>query len=73
MRWNSIIQVVDCHAEGESGQVIVGGVGDIPGDTVFAKRLYLQEHRDELRKLILFEPRGAIHHNANILVPSNHP
>ena len=26
MRWNQILQVVDCHAEGESGQVIVGGV-----------------------------------------------
>jgi proline racemase len=73
VRWNTILEVVDCHAEGESGQVIVGGVGDIPGDTVFDKRLYLQDHRDELRKLILFEPRGAIHHNANILVPSNHP
>ena len=73
MRFNSIIKVVDCHAEGESGQVIVGGVGDIPGDTVFDKRLYLQEHRDELRKMILFEPRGAVYHNANILVPSNHP
>src|SRR6476659_1369806 len=73
MRWNTILQVVDCHAEGESGQVIVGGVGDIPGDTVFDKRVHLQNHRDELRKLILFEPRGAINHNANILVPSNHP
>ena len=30
MRWNKILQVVDCHAEGESGQVIVGGVGDDP-------------------------------------------
>jgi proline racemase len=73
MRWKTILQVVDCHAEGESGQVIVGGVGDIPGDTVFDKRVHLQNHRDELRKLILFEPRGAINHNANILVPSNHP
>ncbi len=73
MRWTTILQVVDCHAEGESGQVIVGGVGDIPGDTVFDKRVYLQEHRDDLRKLILFEPRGAVNHNANILVPSNHP
>ena len=73
MRWNIILQVVDCHAEGESGQVIVGGIGHMPGDTVFDKRLHLQNHRDELRKLILFEPRGAPHHNANVLVPSNHP
>ena len=30
MRWKTILQVVDCHAEGESGQVIVGGVATSP-------------------------------------------
>jgi proline racemase len=73
MRWNRTITVVDCHAEGESGQVIVGGVPHIPGDTVFDKRRFLQDHEDDLRRLILFEPRGAVHHNANIIVASNNP
>ena len=65
--------IVDCHAEGESGQVVVGGVPPIPGETVFEKRVFLQDQSDDLRRMILFEPRGAPHHNANILVPSNHP
>lgn len=73
MRWNRTLTVVDCHAEGEIGQVVTGGVPAIPGATVFDKRVYLQDHLDDLRKLILFEPRGAIHHNANILVPPCHP
>ena len=73
MRWSKIITVVDCHAEGESGQVVVGGVPPIPGDTVFDKRRYLQNHADDLRRMILFEPRGSVHHNANLLVPSNDP
>jgi proline racemase len=73
MRWTRTITVVDCHAEGESGQVVVGGVPPIPGDTVFDKRVFLQDHSDDLRRMILFEPRGAPHHNANILVASNHP
>src|SRR5262245_1096044 len=73
MRWNKTVTVVDCHAEGESGQVLVGGVPPIPGDTVFDKRMYLQNHADDLRRMILFEPRGAVHHNANVLVQSNHP
>ena len=73
MRWTRTITVVDCHAEGESGQVVVGGVPPIPGDTVFDKRVFLQDQADDLRRMILFEPRGAPHHNANILVPSNHP
>jgi len=73
MRFRNILNVVDCHAEGEIGQVITGGVGHIPGDTMFDKRVYLQTHRDDIRKMVLFEPRGAPWHNANIVLPSNHP
>jgi proline racemase len=73
MRWSRTITVVDCHAEGESGQVVVGGIPHIPGETVFDKRVYLQDNQDDLRRMILFEPRGAVNHNANILVASNHP
>lgn len=73
MRWNRTITVVDCHAEGESGQVVVGGLPPILGGTVFEKRVYLQDHLDDLRRMILFEPRGAAHHNANIIVPAAHP
>jgi proline racemase len=73
MRWSRTITVVDCHAEGESGQVVVGGVPNIPGDTVFDKRVFLQDHQDDLRRMILFEPRGAVHHNANVIVASNNP
>ena len=48
MSWNKIVQVVDCYAEGESGQVIDGGVGDAPGETVLDKRRHLQDQGDEL-------------------------
>ncbi len=68
-----MLNVVDCHAEGESGKVVVGGVGDVPGDTMFDKRVYLEQHLDQLRELLLFEPRGAVWHNANIVLPSNNP
>jgi len=73
MRFNKVLTVVDCHAEGESGQVITGGVGQIPGETMFDKRVYLETHKDDIRKMVLFEPRGAPWHNANIILPSNHP
>jgi proline racemase len=73
MRWSKALTLVDCHAEGESGKVVVGGVPFVPGETAFDKRVFLQEHRDDLRRMILFEPRGTINHNANILVPSNNP
>lgn len=73
MRFKQVLSVVDCHAEGESGKVIVGGVGQVPGQTMFDKRVHLESQMDHIRKLVLFEPRGAVWHNANIILPSNHP
>ncbi len=73
MRWKRTLSVVDCHAEGESGKVIVGGVGQVPGETMFDKRVHLETKMDDIRKLVLFEPRGAVWHNANIILPSNNP
>lgn len=73
MRFKRVLSVVECHAEGESGKVIVGGVGQVPGQTMFDKKLHLENHMDDIRKMVLFEPRGAVWHNANIVLPSNHP
>ena len=41
-----MITAVDAHAGGEPGRVIVGGVLDVPGRTMFEKRLYLEQHVD---------------------------
>jgi proline racemase len=73
VRWKLAFNVVDAHAEGEVGRVVTGGIGDIPGETVFDKRVYLQEHRDQIRQLLLFEPRGSVVQNANIIVPATDP
>ncbi|PRY83089.1 proline racemase family protein [Donghicola tyrosinivorans] len=73
MRWSRTLNVVDCHAEGEVGRVITGGVPHVPGETMFDKRVYLETHLDDIRQMVLFEPRGAVWHNANILLPSNSP
>ncbi len=48
MRLEKMIMAVDAHACGEPGRVIVGGVLDVPGDTMFQKKVYLEAHQDEL-------------------------
>ena len=73
MRFSRSLKVVGVHAEGEVGNVIVGGFGQIPGETMFDKRNFLAENRDWLRKMILMEPRGQMARNANIIIPSNNP
>ncbi|MEV0742141.1 proline racemase family protein [Streptomyces sp. NPDC050549] len=73
MRFSRTLNVVDAHAEGESGKVVVGGIGPVPGESAFGKMRYFEEHHDRLRKLLLQEPRGAMWHNANVVLPSNNP
>jgi proline racemase len=53
--------------------VITGGVGDVPGVTMLDKKIYLEEHLDGIRRLLLFEPRGTVNTNVNLVLPSNNP
>lgn len=69
----NIIRAVDVHACGEPGRVIVGGVADVPGSTMFEKKLHLEQHRDSLRKLMLREPRGYPALCCNLILPPANP
>jgi proline racemase len=72
MRAARAITVVGCHAGGEVGNVVVGGVLPPPGETVFEQMQALRED-DSLRRLLLREPRGSVAFHANLIVPSRRP
>jgi proline racemase len=72
MQSDITIHMVSAHAEGEVGNVIVGGVTPPPGATLWEKRDFL--HSDQtLRQLVLNEPRGGVFTHVNLLVPPVHP
>ncbi len=73
MRIGKMIHAIDLHACGEPGRVIVGGVLDVPGNTMFEKMQYLATKGDGLRKLMLNEPRGYPASNCNLILPPSHP
>jgi proline racemase len=73
MRLSKLINAVDLHACGEPGRVIVGGVLDVPGGTMFEKMTHLRDHADDLRLRMLREPRGYPAANCNLILPSTHP
>jgi len=52
------IRTVESHAEGEPLRVVIGGIGLVAGSTILEKRRYAREHLDNLRKALIFEPRG---------------
>ncbi|UXX83609.1 trans-3-hydroxy-L-proline dehydratase [Roseovarius pelagicus] len=72
MRSAKVIHVVSCHAEGEVGDVIVGGIAPPPGDTIWEQRNWIAED-DTLRNFVLNEPRGGVFRHVNLLVPAKHP
>jgi len=68
-----MIHAVDLHCCGEPGRVIVGGVPDVPGRTMFEKMQHLAKHQDDLRKRMLREPRGYPAANCNLVLPPCDP
>jgi trans-L-3-hydroxyproline dehydratase len=68
VRARRIVTVVGCHAGGEIGNVVVGGVLPPRGATVFEQMEALRED-DSLRRLLLREPRGSVACHANLVVP----
>lgn len=72
MRSHAAIQIVGCHAEGEVGDVIVGGVEPPPGETVWEQSRFIAND-GALRAFVLNEPRGGVFRHVNLLVPPKHP
>lgn len=66
------IQIVGCHAEGEVGDVIVGGVAPPPGTTVWEQSRFIARDGG-LRAFVLNEPRGGVFRHVNLLVPPRDP
>ena len=73
MTISNMIHAVDLHACGEPGREIVGGVLDVPGETMFEKMQYFEQKADSLRLRMLREPRGYPAANCNLILPSNNP
>jgi proline racemase len=73
MRTERTIQVVGCHAEGEVGDVIVGGILPPAGETVFEMMKTFEREHDHLRRLLICEPRGSVARHVNLIVPARRP
>ncbi|CAO2657744.1 Nn.00g038700.m01.CDS01 [Neocucurbitaria sp. VM-36] len=73
MRFSRKLDVIGVHAEGEVGDVIVGGILDVPGDTMYDKMIHMWEKNDNLRNLLLNEPRGRASMSTNLILPPCNP
>jgi proline racemase len=68
-----VFAAVDSHTEGMPTRVITGGIGPIPGATMLERKLHFERHMDDLRLLLMREPRGHGAMSGAILQPPLRP
>jgi proline racemase len=74
MKSSRTISIVGVHAEGEVGDVIIGGVLDPAHcQTMYEKLVYFRDKADHVRQLLMQEPRGRPTQCMNMLLAPCHP
>lgn len=63
------VTTVESHTEGMPTRVVTSGVEVIPGETMFERRRYFMENMDDIRKWLMYEPRGHSAMSGAILQP----
>jgi proline racemase len=53
-----ILRTIDAHAAGEPLRLVVEGWAAPAGRTMLERRAWAAEHQDDLRRALMFEPRG---------------
>ncbi len=53
-----VIETVEMHTGGEPVRIVAAGYPPVEGSTILEKRRYARERLDELRRMLMFEPRG---------------
>ena len=77
LNWNNytpredimVITTLDTHTAGEPLRIVTGGMPALHGETILARRRYMQEHYDHIRRALMWEPRGHYNMYGAILTP----
>src|SRR3954451_11408564 len=69
MRFTRVISTIDAHAAGEPLRIITAGLPRLHGETILDRRRYIAEHCDDIRRVLLFEPRGHADMYGAVLTP----
>jgi proline racemase len=67
------IETVDYHTGGEPFRIVTGGVPEPEGATILERRRWVGDHLDDVRHLLIDEPRGHADMYGAYVVPPNDP
>lgn len=65
------IRTVDYHTGGEPFRIVTGGIPELEGRSVLERRRWAQEHVDDVRRLLVNEPRGHADMYGAFVTPPN--
>ena len=65
------VEVVDYHTGGEPFRIVTGGAAPLEGATILERRRFALERADQVRRLLVFEPRGHADMYGCHVVPPN--
>jgi proline racemase len=67
----AVVQTVDYHTAGEPFRIVVDGVPELQGATLLERRRWAREHLDDVRLLLINEPRGHADMYGCFVTPPN--
>jgi trans-L-3-hydroxyproline dehydratase len=67
------ITTIDAHTGGEPLRIILDGYPDLVGETLLEKRTHAQKNHDDLRKALMWEPRGHADMYGAIIIEPDTP
>jgi len=73
MRWSRVISTIDAHTGGEPLRIITSGLPALQGATILDRRRWIHEHLDDIRRVLLWEPRGHADMYGAVLTPPVSP
>jgi proline racemase len=73
MRWSRTFTTIDAHTGGEPLRIITSGMPTLKGSTILERRRWMRDNIDDLRRILLWEPRGHADMYGAILTPPVSP
>ena len=74
MHFRRTYTTIDTHTAGEPLRIVTAGIPRIPGETILDKRRWVSTHLDDVRKSLMWEPRGhADMYGAYLTEPVTYP
>jgi proline racemase len=68
---SGVIETVDYHTGGEPFRIVTGGAPEPQGGTILERRRWARDHMDDVRHLLIDEPRGHADMYGAYVVPPN--